>query len=248
MPDDVRAAILGRLEPMPERAAELREIFKNDSNFPFVRKIWPKLTYLQGVGGDGFSVYARTIEESFTGGGVHNIYSGIIASEGLWSVPVELENEDSALAPGSAFMEFLPVEAGDDFSRCVTMDKLEVGKTYELIITNLCGYYRYRMSDAVKVTGYYNKTPRVRLMYRVNKTVNMVGEKTTEKALQTAVEKAAEELGFPLSDYTMYPNIGLASPRYEFLIQPRMESDVEHITEEQLSQAIEKWLCQANAE
>ena len=248
MPDSTRESLLAKLEPMPKRAAELREIFKNGSDFQFVPKIWPKLMYLQGVGGDGFAVYSRNIKEHFTGDAVANIYSGITASEGLWSIPVELESEDCALVPGSAFMEFLPVEAGSDFSKCVTMDQVEVGKTYELIITNLCGYYRYRMSDAVQVTGYYNKTPRVRFMYRVNKTVNMVGEKTTEKAMQLSVEAAAEELGFDLVDYTMYPDQDRAKPRYEFLVQPRIESDREGISEEALSASIEKWLCHFNAE
>lgn len=177
-----------------------------------------------------------------------NIYCGITASEGLWSIPVELESEDAALVPDSAFMEFLPVDAGDDFSKCVTMEQLETGKTYELIITNLCGYYRYRMSDAVKVTGFYNRTPRVHFMYRVNKTVNMVGEKTTEKAMQLAVEKAAEELGFPLADYTMYPNQTLTRPRYEFLVQPRVESEIKGISEEILTETIEKWLGHFNEE
>ena len=142
---------------MPERAAELREVFKNGSDFRFVRKIWPDMQFISGVGGDGFSVYADTIRRQYADESVKFILGGVTSSEGLWSVPVELESEDASLVPGSAFMEFLPVDAGDDFTKCVSIDKLEVGKVYELIITNLCGFYRYRMSDALLVTGFFEK-------------------------------------------------------------------------------------------
>ena len=169
MPEEVRKSLLAKIEPMPERAAELREAFRNGTEEPWVKKVWPHFDYITGAGGDGFEIYDRQIKEHFTGGGVANIYSGITASEGLWSVPAGVDDFDSILTPSAAFVEFLPVEAGDDFSRCVTMDKLEEGKVYELIVTNLSGFWRYRMSDAVKVTGFYNATPKVQFMYRVNR-------------------------------------------------------------------------------
>ena len=245
LPVDVKASLLKKIQPMPERAAQLREIFKNGSNFRFVKKIWPDMQFIFGVGGDGFSVYAGTIRRQYADESVKFILNGVTSSEGLWSVPVEMESEDAALVPGSAFMEFLPVDAGDDFTKCVSIDKLEVGKVYELIITNLCGFYRYRMSDALLVTGFFEKTPRVRFMYRVDKNINLACEKTTEKALQQAVEKTAAELGFALSDYTVYPDAVSTPPGYTFLIQPPLP--VEGITEEQLAETLDKYTCEANA-
>ena len=204
MPDDVRESLLRKIEPMPERAAELREIFKNGSDFPF----------------------------------------GVTASEGLWSVPSGVDTFDSILAPGAAFVEFLPVEAGSDFTKCVTMDKLEVGKIYELIVTNLSGFYRYRMSDAVQVTGFFNKTPTVQFMYRVNRTINLAEEKTTEKALQIAMEATAKEMGYTLADFSVFPNTDVVPNRYDFLIEPMKE-----ITEydmKALQECVFRNLCKAN--
>lgn len=244
IPVPVRASLMEKIKPNPERAAELREIFKNGSNFKFVNEIWPKMQFIFGVGGDGFSIYANTIRNDYADERVKFIFSGITSSEGLWSIPVEVGSEDSALVPGSAFMEFLPVDAEDDYSKIVSIDKLEVGKTYELVITNLCGFYRYRMSDAVMVTGFYNKTPRVRFMYRVNKTINLACEKTTEKALQQAVERTAEELDFELSDFTVYPNAEIVPPRYEFLFQP--SAPVEGVSLETLSETVYKHLSVSN--
>ncbi len=244
MPEGVRKSLLAKIEPMPERAAELREAFKNGTEEPWVKKVWPHFTYLTGAGGDGFEIYDRQIKEHFTGGGVANIYSGITASEGLWSVPAGVNDFDSILAPSAAFVEFLPVEAGDDFSRCVTIDKLEEGRIYELIVTNLSGFWRYRMSDAVKVTGFYNQTPKVQFMYRVNRTINLAEEKTTEKALQIAVEAVAKEMNIDLADFTVYPNTEVTPNRYDFLIEPR--KDVADFDMDALRESVFKHLCEAN--
>ena len=246
MPPEVREALLAKLQPMPERAAELREIFQNGSDFRFVRSVWPNLQFLYGVGGDGFSVFTRTLRRQYLDEEVRLVYAGINSSEGLWSVPVEPDSEDSMLALGSAFMEFLPVDAGDDFSRCVTADKLEIGKTYEIIATNQSGFYRYRMSDAVKVVSYFNNTPRVRFMYRVNKVINLAAEKTSEKALQQTVERAAQELGFELSDFTVYPDAETVPAQYVFLIQP--EKKVENVELSRLEETLERHLREANEE
>ena len=244
MPDSVRESLMKKIEPMPERAAQLREAFKDGIESPWVKKVWPHFCYIAGAGGDGFEVYDRVIKEHFTGGGVSNIYSGITASEGLWSIPSGVNDFDSILAPCAAFVEFLPVEAGDDFSQCVTMDKLEVGKIYELVITNLSGFWRYRMSDAVVVTGFYNKTPKVQFMYRVNRTINLAEEKTTEKALQVAVEKTCKETGIDLADFSVYPNTEVTPNRYDFLIEPMYE--ITEFDMEALRESIFKNLCEAN--
>ena len=237
-----REALEKRLRPMPERAAELREIFKNGPDLRWAPLVWPNLVFIQGVGGDGFSVYTRIIKEKYTGESVRFIYSGIIASEGIWSVPSGINTEDSVMTPESAFFEFLPVECGDDFSKCVTMDQMEVGKTYELIITNLSGLYRYRTNDAVQVTDFQGKTPTVRFMYRVNQVISMVAEKTTTTALQNTVQNAMDELGVAWNDYTVYPDY--ENLTYVFLVEPAVQ-DV-GVSTERLAECLTRHLRRQN--
>ena len=244
MSDEVRESVLAQIKPEPERAAELREAFAEGVDKPFLKKVWPNLIYLNGAGGDGLAVYDKKIKERFSGDLVHNLYAGVTSSEGLWSVPAGIDTLDNILAAGSAFMEFLPVEAGDDFSQLVLMDELEVGKIYELIVTTANGFYRYRMSDAVKVTGFLNKTPLVQFMFRVNKTISVALEKTTEMALDKTVFDTADELGFTLSDYCVYPNSDVSPGRYDFLIEPGVEGT--GVSIEELKESIYKHLCEAN--
>ena len=242
---EVRESLLKKIEPMPERAAELREAFKDGSEGPFVRKMWPRFSYISGVGGDGFQVDDTLIRERYMGDEDYvNLYSGITASEGLWSTILKANDTGSLIAPSAAFIEFLPVEAGDDFTKSVTLDQVEEGTVYELIITNLSGFYRYRMSDAVKVTGFYNKTPKVEFMYRVNRTVNLAEEKTTEKALQVTVENAMKEFGIRFYDFSVYPDTSVTPNNYIFLIDPIREYP--EIDMEALRECVFKHLIEAN--
>lgn len=247
MPEELRESLQKKLIPMPERAAELREIFRNGADFPFMTAIWPKLQYCTSVGGDGFSVYDEMLKREFSGGKIHRLYTGITASEGLWSAPVALDDLRSVIVPDSAVMEFLPVEAGDDFSKIRQIDELEVGKTYEFIITNLNGFYRYRMSDAVRVVDFWHKTPMVQFMYRVNKTINLACEKTTEAALRITAEKTAERLGFNLIDYEVYPDTSSFPPKYVFLIEAE-ENITSRISQKELEKVVLEELCKANGE
>lgn len=247
MPDSSRESLLKKIQPMPERAAELREIFKDGTDFRWVKKVWPNFQFIYGVGGDGFSVYTELIKEKFVTEDVNFFFSGVTASEGLWSVPAGVNDLDSVIAPGSAFIEFLPVEAENDFSQAVTLDKVQEGKIYELIITNLCGFYRYRMSDALLVTGFKNKSPKVQFMYRVNKTINLACEKTTELALKVTCENVAKELGFALDDFTVYANTSVNPGRYDFMIETHDEKRFS-ISRETLEECVLKHLKEANHE
>ena len=222
MPDDCRESLLKKIRPLPERAAELREIFKNGPNLQYLPLIWPNLKYIFGTKGGSFATYDRTLREKYTGEGLTRIYYGVTATEGMFSMPVEVDTADSVLCPGSLFFEFLPVDANDDFSQIVTMDKVEVGRTYEFIITNFAGLYRYRMSDSAEIVGWYNKTPVIKFVGRVDKSVNISGEKIPESDIEQVVEKVSKEAGMPIFDFCVYPDY--EEKRYRFLVEPLQDT------------------------
>ena len=247
LPDDVRESLLKKIEPMPERAKELREIFKNGPDIPFMPLIWPKLQYVVGIGTGDLSSYDNILKEQFHGGKIHSIYMGIQSSEGLWSVSRGIDDINSILVPDSSFMEFLDLDYGDDFSKCVTIDKLEEGKKYQLVVTSFVGLYRYRLSDSVKVTGFYNETPTVEFMYRVNNTINMAAEKTTEIMFQIAVEKTLDELDLSLKDYEVFADFSAVPGQYVVMIETDDEKRFS-ISREELSKVFLEKLCNVNPE
>lgn len=215
LPEDVRAELAKELEPDPARAKELRNIFSKGFDEPFVPKVWKNLKVISGAATGTFKEYAAKMQERYTGN-IPISRRGVSASEGAFSVTVGLDSCDSVLLPDSVFFEFLP-EGEEDTSKLVTLDKLEQGRKYELYITNLSGFYRYSMKDVFLVTGMYNNTPTIEFQYRADRTVSIMGEKTTEAAVRTAAEMTAERCGFELVESSMYPDID--NSRYVYLLE-----------------------------
>lgn len=244
MSDEVRASLMKKISPMPERARELREIFEQGFEEPIVPKLWPHARFLTGVGSGGFKVYADKIKEKYMGEAIARYFTGINASEGMISVPFELNNEKSVPVPDSIFYEFLPVDAEDDFTKLVTLDKVETGKDYEIIITNLSGFYRYRMRDAVRITGWYKKLPIMEFLSRIDQTVSVMGEKTTEVALRAAAENTAEQLGFEIIDFSVYPDVNNVPPRYIYFME--IDKLQDGLKAKEIRFVLEKNLAKAN--
>ena len=247
LPDDVRESLLEKIVPMPERAEELREIFKNGPDIPFMPLIWPKLQYTVGIGTGDLSNYDKILKKQFHGGKIHSLFMGIQSSEGLWSVPKGIDDVNSILVPDSSFMEFLDLDYGDDFSKCVTIDQLEEGKIYQLVVTTFSGLYRYRLNDSVKVTGFYNKTPTIEFMFRVNNTINMAAEKTTEIMLKRAVDDTLDELDLTLKDYEIFADFSAVPGQYVVMIETDDEKRFS-ISREELSKVYLEKLCNINPE
>ena len=218
MSDEVRESLLGKIKPMPERADELRKIFKEGFDEPIVPKIWPRMLLLIGCGSGGFSNYVEKIKE-FTGPEFNFALIGLTASEGIFSLFTELNSHDEVLIPDSMFYEFLPLDADGDFSKIVTLDKLEEGKEYEVITTNLSGFYRYRMKDVVRCIGKYNNTPMIEFLYRMDQCLSLAGEKVNEVNLRAAAYKTEKDLGFDLIDFSVYADSESSPMKYVYLME-----------------------------
>lgn len=203
MSEEVRKSLLSKIEPMPERAKELRAIFEEGFDEPIIPKLWPKLEVLTGIGTGGFSNYYDKIKKDFADDSLNYYFVGLTASEGSFSVPFELNNPEAMLIPDSMFYEFLPL-GSEDFNDIVTLDKLEIGKKYEVIATNLSGFYRYRMRDAIEVIGMKNNTPLINFLYRIDQSISFAGENTSEEALRNAAYNTEEKCGFDLLEFSVF--------------------------------------------
>ena len=235
IPKETKNNVLAKIKPEPQRAQELRKIFEEGFDEPFVKKVWPNLSVIGGIGTGGFSDYLNKIK-TYTGHDIDFYLIGLTASEGLFSIPFEINNGDSILIPDSMFYEFLPLEAGEDCSKIVTLDKLEVGKDYEVITTNLSGFYRYRMKDVVRCVGMFNNTPKIQFLYRRDQCLSLTGEKVNEENLRDAVYKTEKELGFDLIDFSVYVDNDSSPMKYVFLME--IQDLQEGITKEDINERL----------
>ena len=151
-------------------------------------------------------------------------------------------NNQKTFVSNAIFFEFRPVEQ-EGYDNLLTIDQLEVGKDYEIILTNLSGFYRYKIKDVVRVTGMHNTLPEITFKYRLNQTVNLTGEKTTEEALRESVKQCEEKYGFDCVDFTVFADTEAVPMNYNFLIEP---DNIDDIDVEALRADLEKNLGKAN--
>lgn len=241
---ETKARLEKELSPDPERAEKLRKILGETRNGFSASKVWPSLRFIMGIGTGSFQQFAEKIRLKYTGSDVPFLFVGLVSSEGVYSYAYGLDREDSVLVPDGVFLEFLPLEAENDFSKIVTMDQLELGKDYELIITNLSGLYRYRLRDVIRVTGEFQGRPTIRFMGRLEAAVSIMGEKTTELALTESVRKTAEILGLDIVDYSVYPDTNADPMRYVYFLE--IASNPEDVTPREIHRTLEMQLALAN--
>ncbi|MBR4727980.1 MAG: GH3 auxin-responsive promoter family protein [Clostridia bacterium] len=237
-----------KFKPNPKRAAELRAEFEKGFDTPIAPRIWPKLMWAYGMMGSSLSIYIaklrRALGEDIP---LHNM--GYAAAEGFFATPVELNANDSCLLPHSVFFEFLPIEEGEDRAkddvRPLLMNEVEVGKNYELVISNLSGLYRYKIADVVHITKLYNNTPRVELMYRQNLSMNVANEKTTTQMVESAAIQTSEDMQNEFVGFSYYADFSTKPPRYCLLIEPK-DHNVSEEQRQAYIDALDRHLADAN--
>lgn len=241
--DEIRQQLLKQLKPCPKRAEELRGEFEKGFDCePIIPRIWKKCEWMYGMGTGALSHYAKKLRR-YIGEDMPIHYLGYAATEAMMAVPIELDSFEYVMLSHNGFYEFLPLDAPEG-TRPLLANEVEVGKEYELILTNLSGFYRYRIEDVVKVTGFYHQAPMVTFCYRLNQIANISGEKINQLAFDEIVGNFSESLGEIFVGYSIYPD-RTTSPGYYVLF---VESNVEHTQseEEKYSLLFEKALCKGN--
>ncbi len=240
-PPELRAKWEKKLKPNPKRAAEIRRECEKGFDTPIAKRIWPKFVWSYGMVGSNLSFYVQKLRKYIGDAPIHNM--GYAAAEGYFAMPVELDVSDYVLLPRSIFFEFIPVD-DPDCKRPLTIGEVEVGKEYELVVTNFSGLYRYQIEDVVRVTGYFNKTPKVEFLYRNNLAMNIANEKTTTQMVDWAVAKMQEQLGLSLTGYSFYGDTNCDPVRYMLMIEPDSDIPAEKISE--IEKTLDEWLNESN--
>ena len=213
----LRQKLEARMTPDPERAAEIRSIMAAHGDGAFVPLLWPDLKLVATIGTAAFAPHLEKLRQAL-GPDVAVDYLGYISSEATIGTVLREDEAAYMLLPWSGFYEFIPVEEGAPETPLL-IGQLEVGKEYELIVTNLSGFYRYRLGDVIRVTGYHNESPMIVLSYRKSQLISMYGEKVTETALHNAVEAMAKEAGTTVLEYSVYADAGSDPGHYVVLLE-----------------------------
>ncbi len=209
-----RAKLLKVIRPNPKRASELRKEFEKGFDDTIIRRIWPNMAVIASIGNGIFAPFTKDIKTY--AGDVPIDYLIYGASEGLFATVDALESEKRLLIVNSCFYEFIPQ---DDETKICTIDELEPGKEYEIIITNQAGLYRYHCGDVIKVDSYMNECPYILFSHRKGHLLSVTGEKTTEDHMTAVVERVREKAGCGNLNWSVCINTNEFPTRYILLLE-----------------------------
>ena len=217
----LRKILLKKVHPMPERAAYLRRQFEQGFDDTLLKRLWPNLTMISSIGNASFKPAADYVRS--VAGDVPFDFSIYGASEGLVAACYELENTDMQLLTDSCFYEFIP--AGEETDEVLTLNQLEVGKQYEILITTQAGLYRYHLKDVVEVKAFRNKTPLISFVYRKGQYFNIAGEKFSEEDARTTMEMFNKAHGITVNDWLFYQDDSVVPSRYALVVESDADID-----------------------
>lgn len=161
---------------------KLQKIWAIHSHSPkqFFSAIWPKLSLIScwkdAHAAEDFKILQSFFPEIPMQG------KGLVATEGIMSFPY-LKLPTPILAVRSHFFEFKPLAATNN---TYLSHELEIGQSYEIILTTNGGLYRYNTHDVVEIVDYYKQAPLFNFKGR-NLVMDFVGEKINELQLLSLI-------------------------------------------------------------
>ncbi|RZC81865.1 hypothetical protein C5167_044438 [Papaver somniferum] len=136
---------------------------------------------------------------------VSNLYGCSECFLGINLNPLSKPHEISyTLIPTMAYFEFLPIpgEVDNQSDKCsqeeeqhnqelVDLVQVELGREYELVVTNYAGLYPYEVGDVLRVSGFKNNAPQFNFIRRRNVVLSIDMDKTDEIKFQKCSEKSS---------------------------------------------------------
>lgn len=182
-------------------------------------KVWPNLEAFFH-GGVSFKPYRKQFADMDQAGKMSYIdcYN---ASEGFFGIQYQPDVADLLLMLDyGIFYEFIPMsEFGKRFPSAHTLDEVEVGINYALVISTNGGLWRYMIGDTIQFTSL---SPfRFKISGRTKHFINAFGEELIVDNAEEGIAEACEETGAMVSNFTAAPIYldGTKKGGHEWLIE-----------------------------
>jgi hypothetical protein len=187
---NIKKKLLEYIKPDKLRARELEKIFSD--NIKAYKKIWPKLKVISSWQNTDKLFPDVLLQEK-----------GLISTEAIISFPL-LNKSGKNLAINSHFFEFKEKEG----SKILLAHQLEKNKYYEVIVTSINGFCRYKIGDTIKVVGFDKKCPLIEFVGRSHKVSDIRGEKLNEIHVNKILKNIYKK-------YNIIPSFAMLAPVIE---------------------------------
>lgn len=180
--------------------------------------IWPNME-LYMHGGVSFEPYRSSFEKYIPSDAMTYMES-YNASEGFFGIQTEREKDMMLMLDYGIYYEFLPMsEFGAANPKTKTLEEIELGVNYALIITTNSGLWRYMIGDTILFTEKYPY--RFRITGRTQLYINTFGEELMIHNAEAAIKEACHRTNSRVREFTAGPIYfdENASAGHEWLIE-----------------------------
>lgn len=166
-------------------------------------EIWPNLE-LFNHGGVSFEPYREQFKKLIPSENMHYV-EAYNASEGFFAIQDDPSTHDMLMMLDyGIFYEFIPMEHFyEDQPRTLTLDEVETGKTYAVVISTNAGLWRYIIGDTVRFTSLYPH--KIIITGRTHQYINAFGEEMMVDNADKALKIACEKTDALIKEYTVAP-------------------------------------------
>jgi hypothetical protein len=210
------AAVAPLPGPNPDAARRLRDTMAKHRRF-MPREIWPNLRVVSAWMHEGGRNHLDQLLALCPGVDLWPMHTG--SSESALFVPLKQDWRGGVPTLLSTFHEFYPEDAEPEPQNFIPLDKLELGATYRVLLTNGRGMFRYPITDVYRVERHYRGVPVLEFSHR-HGGVSLVGEKLVEADVVKAM-KSAGALDASLENYQLAPLRGTKLDGYVLLLEYR---------------------------
>lgn len=205
-----------------------------------LQEVWPNLEVFFH-GGIAFTPYREQYEQLITKQDMHYMET-YNASEGFFGIQDDPNDKSMLLMLDyGVYYEFLPMdEFENEKPNIVPLEGVEVGRNYAMIISTVCGLWRYEIGDTIQFTSVHPY--KFVITGRTKYFINAFGEELIMDNAEKGIEAACKATGAQISDYTAAPIFmdSNAKCRHQWLIEftkmPDSISDFERILDSKLQE------------
>lgn len=181
--------------------------------------VWPNLElYIHG--GVSFTPYRQQFKSFIQSPNMQYVET-YNASEGFFAAQDEPGCDGMLLMLAHGiFYEFMPMdEWGNENPKTLTLNEVEIGKNYALIISTNSGLWRYMVGDTIQFTSL--QPHRIKVTGRLKHYMNAFGEEVIVDNSDAAIASACAETGAIVNDYTAAPvyMTGESNGAHEWIIE-----------------------------
>jgi len=202
-----------------------------------IREVWPNIELFMH-GGVNFAPYRQQFENLISGR-MHYAES-YNASEGYFGVQDRLHSDELLLMLDyGIYYEFVVASEWDKKDpQTISLKDVKKGVQYAMVITTNGGLWRYMIGDTIVFTSVFPF--RIKVSGRTSHFINAFGEELIIDNAEQAIEKASNQTGAIINDYTAGPvymsegNTGAHEWLIEFEIKPHDMDEFIRILDQEL--------------